>query len=165
MERFVGWRFWGLGAVGLLLVLVPLLAGCTMASPVTPAQAAAATVPVTLAANVAIPACAQAGPAIAPPAAFPTDFPLPPSMVITEGQAQAKGRVALSGYVPTDVRTLALYMNQTLPHAGYTPRFIEIETKDAEGDFDGPTGSQGRWKVGRIVNCPNAVTLTVLIQP
>jgi hypothetical protein len=85
-------------------------------------------------------------------------------MRITEGQAQDRGRVILSGYVPTDVRTLALYMDQTLPHAGYTPRFIEIETKDAEGDFDGAGGLQGRWKVGRIVNCPNAVTLTVLVQ-
>lgn len=112
-----------------------------------------------------VPACAAAGPAVPAPEELPEDLPLPPGTVFTGVQvAEEVGTIVLSGVVPSDLRTAAVFFTEELPAAGYQLGEGDAEQGEAESVFAGH-GYRGRWRVNGILDCPNAVTLSLAIVP
>jgi hypothetical protein len=110
----------------------------------------------------AVPACAKAGSTIPRPSDLPGDFPLPPGTVITSSQNPHPGQLLIGGVIPADLRGAAVFFSDELPSHGYELGFGDAEQGEAEAPFSGH-GFRGKWKVNGILNCPNAVTLTLVL--
>lgn len=125
-----------------------------------------------------VPACANAGRAIALPARFPAQFPLPLHTAITSQQpreggfmiggikpAHSAGGVLVSGIVPaTDVAAAAHFFLATLPRAGFSVVMSEVDApNDSEITFEG-RGYLGRAALLAIADCPRAIILSVFTE-
>jgi hypothetical protein len=110
----------------------------------------------------AVPACAQAGSTIPRPSDLPADFPLPPGTVITSSQNPHSGQLLIGGIIPADLRGAAVFFSDELPARGYELGLGDAEQGEAEAPFSGH-GFRGKWKVNGILNCPNAVSLTLVL--
>jgi hypothetical protein len=114
------------------------------------------------AAPPAVPACAKAGSTIPRPPDLPADFPLPPGTVITSSQNPHPGQLLIGGVIPADLRGAAVFFSDELPARGYELGLGDSEQGEAEAPFSGH-GLRGKWKVNGILNCPSAVTLTLVL--
>jgi hypothetical protein len=109
-----------------------------------------------------VPACAKAGSTIPRPPDLPADFPLPPGTVITSSQNPHPGQLLIGGVIPADLRGAAVFFSDELPARGYELGLGDSEQGEAEAPFSGH-GFRGKWKVNGILNCPSAVTLTLVL--
>jgi hypothetical protein len=110
-----------------------------------------------------LPGCANAGAPLPLPPTFPQALPLPPGTVITYHQDLGAGQVLVGGVVPSDLRTVVAFFARALPAAGFELGEGDAEPDEAEASYTG-NGYHGKWKVHGILNCPDAVTLTISVQ-
>lgn len=108
--------------------------------------------------------CPPVGTSASPLPNFPTDFPLPPGLIITGTATLGGNRLQVLGYVLADLSTTVSFLNRALPKAGYYTMGSEAELGDAETDFQG-LDFRGRWRVQAQVNCPGISRFTVTGQP
>jgi hypothetical protein len=114
---------------------------------------------------VEVPPCAQTEESITRPDELPSDFPLPPGTIITSSATPSPGQLRIGGVIPADIQQAAEFFADELPRAGYELGRGDSEQGEAEAPFTG-RGVRGEWKVNGILNCSNAVTLTlVVIEP
>jgi hypothetical protein len=132
-------------------VVVVLMVACTTSAQPPPGP------------SPTIPRCAAGGSVIPPPPELPEDLPLPSGTVFTSMHVDV-GTIVLSGVVPLDLRGAATFFIEELPAAGYELGEGDAEQGEAESVFAGH-GYRGRWRVNGILDCPNAVTLTLAIVP
>ncbi len=140
--------------------------------PVSPARAAAGLVVLLAvgcsgaegpASSAVLPPCAGAAPAVAFPARFPSMLPLPPGTVVTSVEVRSETMV-LSGVVPAELKVATAYFVEALPAAGFPLGPGDSEAGEAESLFTGH-GYRGRWRLNGILDCPGAVTLTLILVP
>jgi hypothetical protein len=125
-----------------------------------------------------VPACAEAGRAIALPARFPAQFPLPLHTAVTSWQprqggfmlggikpAHSAGGVLVTGIMPApDIAAAARFLLGTLPHAGFSIVMSEVDApNDAEITFEG-RGYLGRSALLAIADCPHAIILSIFTE-
>ena len=103
----------------------------------------------------------MAGPEVPPPAAFPSDFPLPPGTVITSAESPYESQLVLVGLIPADLQEAAAYFSDALPDRGYQVGIGDAEGVESEAPFTG-NGFRGKWRVNGIADCP-AVRLTLVL--
>lgn len=108
-----------------------------------------------------LPACAKAGHATSIPSDFPAMFPLPPGTVVSLIHRSA-GALTVQGVSPTEFKQAVAFFQRELPAAGFQLGEGDAEQDEAESSFSGH-GVTGRWRVNGILQCPNAVTLTVAV--
>jgi hypothetical protein len=125
-----------------MVIALVLAAGCS-AAPASPE----------------LPACAKASAALSTLPALPPEFPIPPGTRLTATE-ESGGITTVAGYVPSDLRSAATFLQTHLPPAGYRLGLGDSEPDEAESDFSG-RGVSGRWKVHGILDCASAVTLTI----
>jgi hypothetical protein len=113
-------------------------------------------------ASRSLPACAGAGAPVPRAGGLPAGFPLPPGTIVTSSQDPAPGQLLIGGVVPTDLRSAASHFIEKLPAAGYRLGEGDAEQDEAEAPFAGH-GFRGKWKVRGILDCPSAVTLTLVL--
>jgi hypothetical protein len=138
-----------------LVVVVALLSGACGGSDGGAAEDAADETPRTL------PACAEAGPAVALPEGMPADFPLPSGTVVTSADSPFEGQLVLVGAVPGDLQEAAAFFNDALPEEGYQVGIGDAEGTESEAPFTG-NGFRGKWRVNGIPDC-RAVRLTLVL--
>jgi hypothetical protein len=109
-----------------------------------------------------IPACAKAPPRVPRPADLPPNFPLPPGTVLTHRQNPYPGQLLIAGVIPADLREAASFFADQLPARGYNLGVGDAEQGEAEAPFTGH-GLRGKWRVNGILDCPTAVTLTLVL--
>lgn len=109
-----------------------------------------------------VPACANAGKAIDRPAEVPADL-LPRETVLTSSERRPDGELLVSGVIPREFRKAVEFFVNELPAAGYRNGEGDAEQDEAESRFSGK-GITGKWKVNGILNCPDAVTLSLLVS-
>jgi hypothetical protein len=109
-----------------------------------------------------VPACAKTGERVTRPDELPSGFPLPPGTVITSSATPYPGQLLIGGVIPVDIQKAAEFFVDELPRAGYEPGPGDSEQGEAEAPFTGQ-GVRGKWKVNGILNCSNAVILTLVV--
>ena len=148
------------------LILAVLLVGCGgPAQPGASQNIRPAAAPVQSAAQTTngLPACARADTTIPMPPEFPASFPLPPGTIVTAKEDRIGRRLIIKTVVPAlDVRGLALFLERELPKAGFTSMYGESEPGEAESSYEG-NGYKGRWVANSIQDCPEAITLIILV--
>jgi hypothetical protein len=112
--------------------------------------------------RVASPACAQAGKAIRRPPEVPGAL-LPSGTVLTASRRLGQRQTLVTGVIPREFRLAVDFFVTKLPAAGYRNGAGDAEMDEAEASFVGP-GLTGKWKVNGILNCPQAVTLALLVN-
>jgi hypothetical protein len=110
-----------------------------------------------------VPACAEASPPIPRPAAIPSDLPLPQGTVFTSARETRPGGTLVGGIIPTEFRNAVAFFVERLPAAGYELGEGDSEQDEAESFFSGK-GITGKWKVNGILNCTQAVRLTLSVS-
>lgn len=108
-----------------------------------------------------VPACAHAGKSVARPDAAPAEL-FPSGTAITSSTNLPGGKTLVTGVVRLDFRSAVQFYVVNLPHAGYQLSGGDAEQDEAEAFFLGK-GVRGKWKVNGILNCPRAVTVTLLV--
>jgi hypothetical protein len=73
-----------------------------------------------------------------------------------------QNRTLVTGVIPLDFRTAVDFYVTKLPAAGYQLGAGDAEQGEAEALFLGESVG-GKWKVNAIVDCPDPVTLTLLV--
>jgi hypothetical protein len=68
----------------------------------------------------------------------------------------------LKGVIASPFRSAVGFFITDLPAAGYVNTTGDAEMDEAESFFQGPA-VRGKWRVNGILNCPDAVTLTLLV--
>jgi hypothetical protein len=114
------------------------------------------------AARVAAPSCASAERGIAPPPEVPAAV-LPPGTTVTSVKRPRAGMTLVQGVVASPFRSAVEFFVVKLPAAGYLNTTGDAEMDEAESFFRGAE-MRGKWKVNGILNCPSAVTLTLLVS-
>lgn len=109
-----------------------------------------------------VPTCAKTGKRVTRPDELPSDFPLPPGTVITSSGMPYPGQLLIGGVIPFDIQNAAEFFVDELPRAGYELGRGDSEQGEAEAPFTGH-GVRGKWKVNGILNCSQAVTLTLVV--
>lgn len=137
------------------LLLLGWLGGCALVD--APGGDVAAVVEPTL------PACAGATERAQLPAELDGVFPLPPGTVISSAKLAGQGPLVVGGYVPMELKDAAAYLQEELPKAGFTAGEGDAEPDEAEQSFSGK-GLEGQWKVHSLLDCPDAVTLTIAVS-
>jgi hypothetical protein len=112
--------------------------------------------------SAVIPACAKTGKRVTRPDELPSDLPLPPGTVITSSATPYPGQILIGGVIPFDIQKAAKFFVDELPRAGYQLGRGDSEQGEAEAPFTG-RGVRGKWRVNGILDCPNAVTLTLVV--
>jgi hypothetical protein len=107
------------------------------------------------------PACAGAAQSVNRPESVPANL-LPPGTALTSRMNLPEKRTLVTGVVPLDFRTAGNFFVTKLPAAGYQLGAGDAEQDEAEALFLGER-VHGKWKVNGILNCPSAVTLTLLV--
>jgi hypothetical protein len=97
------------------------------------------------------------------PAEFPSVFPLPPGTVVTSVEVRS-GTMILGGVVPADLKAATAYFVEALPAKGFPLGPGDSEAGESESLFTGH-GYRGRWRLNGILDCPGAVTLTLILVP
>jgi len=108
------------------------------------------------------PECAHVGQVVDRPASVPVNL-LPPGTTLTSTMTLPDNKTLVTGVVPFDFRTAVQFFVTKLPDAGYRLGTGDAEQGEAEALFTGE-GIKGKWKVNGIPNCPDAVTLALLVS-
>jgi hypothetical protein len=108
------------------------------------------------------PACAGAKQSIDRPDVVPENL-IPPGTAITSRMNLPKDQTLVTGVIPLDFRTAVDFFVTKLPQNGYQLGAGDAEMSEAEAVFLGEK-IRGKWKVNGILNCPSAVTLTLLVS-
>ena len=136
--------------------------GIAIALTLAACQPSASSAP-TASSVVVVPSCAPVatpGPVEMPPD-FPSDFPLPPGMVITAARVTTAGGAEVQGYAPGELTEVAQWFTEALPAAGFTNGVGDSESGEAEADFSGPGGLVGHWLILIIADCPGALGVLI----
>jgi hypothetical protein len=96
------------------------------------------------------------------PEAVPQDL-LPPGTAITSRMNLPKDQTLVTGVIPLDFRAAVDFYVSGLPRKGYQLGAGDAEMSEAEALFLGER-VRGKWKVNGILDCPSAVTLTLLVS-
>jgi hypothetical protein len=64
--------------------------------------------------------------------------------------------------IPNELRDAVTFFQRALPRAGFQLGEGDAEHDEAESTFSG-NGFAGKWKLNGILNCPNAVALTIAV--
>lgn len=107
------------------------------------------------------PQCAGARQFVDRPDSVPADL-LPPGTALTSRINLPQDRTLVTGVIPLDFRTAVDFYVTKLPAAGYQLGAGDAEQDEAEAQFLGES-VRGKWKVNAILNCADAVTLTLLV--
>ena len=107
------------------------------------------------------PQCAGVRELVDRPDAVPADL-LPPGTALTSRINLPQDRTLVTGVIPLEFRTAVDFYVMKLPAAGYQLGAGDAEQAEAEALFLGKS-VRGKWKVNGILNCPDAVTLTLLV--
>jgi hypothetical protein len=107
------------------------------------------------------PQCAGVRQFVDRPDAVPADL-LPPGTALTSRMNLPQDRTLVTGMIPLDFRAAVDFYVLKLPAAGYQLGAGDAEQGEAEALFLGES-ARGKWKVNAILNCPDAVTLTLLV--
>jgi hypothetical protein len=90
-------------------------------------------------------------------------LPLPPGTVLTSTDLAGKGPLVIGGYVPAQLADASAFFKEELPKAGFELGEGDAEGDEAEQAFTGH-GLEGQWKVHSILDCPDAVSLTIAVS-
>jgi hypothetical protein len=145
--RMVAW----LGMAALVIVLVGIASGRNNGGRFGPSGE-----------TTTAPECAHVGQVVDRPASVPVNL-LPPGTTLTSRMTLPENRTLVTGVVPFDFRTAVQFFVTKLPDAGYRLGTGDAEQGEAEALFTGE-GISGKWKVNGIPNCPDAVTLALLVS-
>ncbi|HET8572004.1 MAG TPA: hypothetical protein VFN14_08950 [Candidatus Limnocylindria bacterium] len=110
-----------------------------------------------------LPACVPAAERAELPANLDGVLPLPVGTVITSAKLTGRGPLQIAGYVPASLREASAFFREELPKAGFEPGEGDAENDEAEQAFSGH-GLDGQWKVHSILDCPDAVSLTIAVS-
>jgi hypothetical protein len=107
-----------------------------------------------------VPACAHAAKAIAFPANFPQNFPVPNGTVIDATRVPIGGGIAAVGFVPSpSFKTTVDFFPAQIKAAGFKMLHLEVDSpNDSEGEYSGH-GFVGGWALRSL--CPGAMTLQI----
>ena len=108
------------------------------------------------------PVCSGVKATIDRPEAVPENL-LPPGTAITSRMNLPKDQTLVTGVIPLDFRAAVSFYVVNLPRRGYQLGAGDAEMSEAESMFLG-SKVRGKWKVNGILNCPSAVTLTLLVS-
>ncbi len=108
------------------------------------------------------PACAGPIKSVDRPDAVPANL-LPPGTVLTSRANLPQRGTLVTGVIPLKFRSAVDFYVTKLPAAGYQLGAGDAEQDEAEALFLGER-IRGKWKVNGILNCPDAVTLTLLVN-
>jgi hypothetical protein len=108
--------------------------------------------------------CAAAAKAVALPAGFPADFPLPPGTVVTSASDRASAGLVVTGVTSTSFKDVLAALQSQLPEHGFTAQDGETEPHDAESDWRSAT-FDGRWAIRELPQCPGDTSVSVLARP
>src|SRR6266540_342715 len=136
-----------------MLLLILAAAGCSASAGApggaSPSPSAAAVV----APGPSLPACANAGAAVAPPTDFPGSFPLPDGSVVVEADTPPGGGARIRFLVPIDVPDYGAFLEKELPASGLSIGGGEAEADELESKFSGD-GLDGQVTAREISGCP-----------
>jgi hypothetical protein len=107
------------------------------------------------------PQCAGVRQFVDRPGSVPADL-LPPGTALTSLMNLPQDRTLVTGVIPLEFRTAVDFYVSKLPAAGYQLGAGDAEQDEAEALFLGES-VRGKWKVNAMLNCPDAVTLTLLV--
>jgi len=145
--RMVAW----LGMAALVIVLVGIASGRNNGGRFGPSGD-----------TTTAPECAHVGQVVDRPASVPVNL-LPPGTTLTSTMTLPDNKTLVTGVVPFDFRTAVQFFVTKLPDAGYRLGTGDAEQGEAEALFTGE-GIKGKWKVNGIPNCPDAVTLALIVS-
>jgi hypothetical protein len=148
--------------LGLGLTATVLLAACSAGSAVTPLAAPSQAV-LEAPAGPSLPACANAGLALAAPPGFPVTFPLPPGAVIIGADEPPGGGSRLTFMAPIDVPALGAFLEDELPAAGFSIGGGEAEADELESKFSG-AGLDGQLIAREVAGCPGVLRVQVVTR-
>jgi hypothetical protein len=115
-------------------------------------------------AEAATTACADKAKAVPLPASFPKDFPLPPHLVVTKSEKRSGNQTIVTAVSADPFKAVLKQLQTGLPKAGLKPTEGEVEARDAESNFSGPS-YKGRWTLREIPTCDADTLVTVLVAP
>lgn len=138
------------------LAAVLLLSACAGGNPGTTTDASVVVVQ-------SLPACVPAAERAQLPANLDGVLPLPVGTVITSAKLTGQGPLQIAGYVPASLREASDFFREELPKAGFELGEGDAENDEAEQAFSGH-GLDGQWKVHSILDCPDAVSLTIALN-
>ena len=112
-------------------------------------------------AQARVPACAHAGKAVAFPANFPQNFPVPPGTAITGHRTPIGGGIAATGFVPArSFKQTVNFFPPQLKRAGFKVLHREVDAPhDSEGSYEGH-GYLGGWALRAMPGCA-AMTIQI----
>ncbi len=103
---------------------------------------------------------------LALPAQFPTDFPLPATLVIWKTSTSLveanHPRVQIVGYAPMSLDASAQWLYDALPKASYSLGIGDAEAGEIEAPFQSKAW-QGNWWLTAVKNCPTATKWVVQV--
>ena len=108
------------------------------------------------------PSCAHATSYVDRPDSVPADL-LPRGTALTSRMNLPQRKMLVTGVIPLEFRKAVAFYATELPRRGYLLAGGDAEMSEAEALFLG-SGINGKWKVNGILNCPNAVTLSLLVS-
>jgi hypothetical protein len=108
------------------------------------------------------PSCAHAKASIDRPDSVPADL-LPTGTALTSRMNLPQRQMFVTGVAPLQFRKAVAFYTSELPKRGYLLGGGDAEMWEAEALFLG-AGIKGKWKVNGIANCPDAVTLSLLVS-
>jgi hypothetical protein len=150
------------GAAG-LLVLAGALAGACTGSAGSGVPSPSASQALVAPSGPPLPACAEAGTAVAAPTDFPVTFPLPPGAVIVEGGVPAGGGTQIRFVAPIEVVHFGEFLEKELPAAGLAIGGGEAEADELESKFSGQ-GLEGLLSAREVSGCPGVLRVQVTIR-
>ncbi len=111
-------------------------------------------------------ACAHAGPAIALPAAFPTQFPFPRGTIINHTKPLLKRQIGIYGFVPSrNFTSTVTFFRREVVRAGFALIGFEVDSpNDSEGTYRG-YGKVGRWQLRSLPGCAAAMAFSASSEP
>ncbi len=111
--------------------------------------------------EVQSPACAGPIKSVDRPDAVPANL-LPPGTVLTSRANLPQQGTLVRGVIPLEFRSAVDFYVTKLPAGGFQLGGGDAEQDEAEALFLGER-IRGKWKVNGILNCPDAVRLTLLV--
>jgi hypothetical protein len=112
--------------------------------------------------SAAVPPCAKVGRTVSLPQDFPDELPIPAGTAFTVSEPLDSGTIRVGGVVPQPFSEVVAFFQKELPASGFALGEGDAEQDEAEAAFSGH-GYEGKWKINGILNCPNAVTLALVL--
>ena len=139
-------------------VAVILVAGCESESEKEKEKAKDAA-----AASASTLPCLKDAKAVALPAGFPSNFPLPAGTVITSAENRGSAGLVIDGVTATTFKDVLKALQADLPAKGFTPKNGETEPRDAESDWSS-SDYDGRWAIRELTQCAGQTSVSVVAR-